>query len=197
MRIVRKDGRDALSMRRLAAELGVTPMALYHHVADKPALMDALIEQVWLEVIERAAGQVGDPIETILAICICTRDVWLENSDLANLAVAVAEPDDVLFASTRIHTALFEAAGFPDVPLAFSAVQNFTMGAIQIAANRRAASAYFGRNPRALLAKGRRLFTKRGATANHRGVLEARFDEGDERHFEPALRALLAGLLAH
>ena len=37
-----RDGLDALSMRRLAGELGVDPMSLYHHVRDKEALLDAI-----------------------------------------------------------------------------------------------------------------------------------------------------------
>jgi hypothetical protein len=31
---------------------------------------------------------------------------------------------------------------------------------------------------------------------NHGGVVEARFDEGDDAHFEPSLQAPMAGLLA-
>jgi TetR/AcrR family tetracycline transcriptional repressor len=40
------DGVDALSMRRLAAELGVTPMALYNHVANRDDLLDGLADLV-------------------------------------------------------------------------------------------------------------------------------------------------------
>ena len=36
------DGIDAVSVRRLARELGVTPMALYWHFAGKEALLHAL-----------------------------------------------------------------------------------------------------------------------------------------------------------
>ena len=35
-----RGGIDALSMRHLAGELGVVPMALYKHVADKDELLD-------------------------------------------------------------------------------------------------------------------------------------------------------------
>ncbi|MBB2894603.1 TetR family transcriptional regulator [Flexivirga oryzae] len=43
------DGLAALSMRRLAKELEVTPMALYWHFADRDALLDAMAEQVTAE----------------------------------------------------------------------------------------------------------------------------------------------------
>lgn len=46
------DGRDldALTMRSLAEALGVRPMALYHHVATKDELLDALVDSVFAEV---------------------------------------------------------------------------------------------------------------------------------------------------
>ncbi len=43
-------GIEALSMRRLAEELGVVPMALYKHVANKEELLDAMIEVVVSEI---------------------------------------------------------------------------------------------------------------------------------------------------
>ncbi|HTG47405.1 MAG TPA: TetR/AcrR family transcriptional regulator [Actinomycetota bacterium] len=44
------EGADALSMRRLAAELGVVPMALYKHVANKDELLDGMIDVVVEEI---------------------------------------------------------------------------------------------------------------------------------------------------
>ncbi|MFG2675750.1 TetR/AcrR family transcriptional regulator [Streptomyces sp. NPDC048445] len=38
-RIIEEEGLDALSMRRVAKELGSTPMALYHYVQDKDELL--------------------------------------------------------------------------------------------------------------------------------------------------------------
>jgi len=43
-------GIDALSMRSLASELGVVPMALYKHVANKDELVDEMVDLVWAEV---------------------------------------------------------------------------------------------------------------------------------------------------
>jgi TetR/AcrR family transcriptional regulator, tetracycline repressor protein len=44
---------EAVTIRRLAQELGVTPMALYWHFADKDALLLAVSERLWDEVRER------------------------------------------------------------------------------------------------------------------------------------------------
>jgi TetR/AcrR family tetracycline transcriptional repressor len=46
MKIIDAEGLDALSMRRLGAELGVNPMAAYYHVPNKAALYDLVLEAV-------------------------------------------------------------------------------------------------------------------------------------------------------
>ncbi|MFJ9554682.1 GntR family transcriptional regulator [Nocardiopsis sp. NPDC101807] len=43
------EGIDGLSMRRVATQLGVSTMALYRHVANKDALVTAMIDQVYTE----------------------------------------------------------------------------------------------------------------------------------------------------
>ncbi len=46
MRLVEREGPEALTMRRLGRELGVAGMALYSHVRDKADLLDAVAELV-------------------------------------------------------------------------------------------------------------------------------------------------------
>lgn len=41
-----RDGLPALSMRRIADELGVGAMSLYRHIADKDALLEAMAEEI-------------------------------------------------------------------------------------------------------------------------------------------------------
>ncbi|MBO1752036.1 TetR/AcrR family transcriptional regulator C-terminal domain-containing protein [Actinotalea sp. BY-33] len=43
-------GVDAVTMRRLAVELGVKPMSLYHHVPGKDAILDGLVDRVFAEI---------------------------------------------------------------------------------------------------------------------------------------------------
>ena len=43
-------GVEAISMRRIAQELGVVPMALYKHVANKDELLDGMIDVVVAEI---------------------------------------------------------------------------------------------------------------------------------------------------
>jgi TetR/AcrR family tetracycline transcriptional repressor len=49
------EGLEAVSLRRLAQELGVTPMALYRHVRDKQDLINAMTDAV-LEGIDATVG---------------------------------------------------------------------------------------------------------------------------------------------
>ncbi|WP_344294457.1 TetR/AcrR family transcriptional regulator [Agromyces neolithicus] len=67
MGLLRDDGLEAVSMRRLADRLGVAPNSIYAHIADKAALIDELIDAIlggvptpadggWRERIERIMG---------------------------------------------------------------------------------------------------------------------------------------------
>lgn len=58
--MVDREGLSSLSMRRLAAELGVEAMALYRYAAGKDALLDGLVEAVFAELLE-ALGAPGGP----------------------------------------------------------------------------------------------------------------------------------------
>lgn len=49
-------GAEALSMRRLAEQLGVVPMALYKHVANKQELLDGMVDLLIAEIAEPEAG---------------------------------------------------------------------------------------------------------------------------------------------
>ncbi|MEV4638975.1 TetR family transcriptional regulator [Actinoplanes sp. NPDC049548] len=46
LNIVDTQGVEALSMRKLAAELGVNPMSLYHHVENKAAVLAGIVALV-------------------------------------------------------------------------------------------------------------------------------------------------------
>ena len=51
-----KAGIESLSMRKLAQELGVVPMALYKHVANKDELLDGMVDVV--------VGEIDPPVPT-------------------------------------------------------------------------------------------------------------------------------------
>ena len=49
-RVLEAEGSDALTMRRLAEELGIRAPSLYKHLADKAAIESALIEEAFAEL---------------------------------------------------------------------------------------------------------------------------------------------------
>lgn len=67
LRVGVRDGFDALSMRLLARELGVTPMAIYHHVANKEILQQLLIDSV-LAAVPIPPLEFGDWQERLLEL---------------------------------------------------------------------------------------------------------------------------------
>jgi TetR/AcrR family transcriptional regulator, tetracycline repressor protein len=48
--LIQRDGIAAVTMRRLADEIGVTPMALYHHIPSKKQLLDLAVDRVGEDV---------------------------------------------------------------------------------------------------------------------------------------------------
>ncbi|TQS29406.1 TetR/AcrR family transcriptional regulator [Microbispora sp. KK1-11] len=54
--LVDRDGLDRFGVRRLADDLGVDPMSIYHHIKGKAALLDAISEAVIAEM-EAGAGE--------------------------------------------------------------------------------------------------------------------------------------------
>ena len=45
--IVDTDGAESLTMRKLGQRLGVDPMAVYHHLPNKAAVLDGIVDHLW------------------------------------------------------------------------------------------------------------------------------------------------------
>jgi AcrR family transcriptional regulator len=82
--VLRRDGLSGVSMRRVAAELGVAPNALYSYLADKDALVDALIDAVLGDVPDPPSGPWRSALETLLS---ASREALLRHPDLIPLAL--------------------------------------------------------------------------------------------------------------
>jgi AcrR family transcriptional regulator len=57
--ILEADGPQAVSMRRIAAEVGITPMAIYHHFPSREALLDKIVDTEF----ERLAEFFREPVK--------------------------------------------------------------------------------------------------------------------------------------
>jgi AcrR family transcriptional regulator len=74
LRLADSVGLEALTIRKLTTELGVTPMALYWHFRSKDELLTGLVERVWTEIdvdVDPAApwpDQLRGLLESLLAV---------------------------------------------------------------------------------------------------------------------------------
>ncbi|HVM12854.1 MAG TPA: TetR/AcrR family transcriptional regulator [Egibacteraceae bacterium] len=85
--LLEREGPDALTMRALAHQLGVSPNALYSHVEHKTALIDEILDDALAEVQEPVEDD-GDPVAALHAMMTSTFQVLLAHPSLVPLYVA-------------------------------------------------------------------------------------------------------------
>ena len=106
-----RDGIASLSMRKLAQELGVEAMSLYHHVANKDAILDGLIDLVFGE-IDLPVGE-ADWRAAMRRRAISAREVLRRHPWATGLMESRSTPGP---ATLRHHDAvlgILRNAGFP------------------------------------------------------------------------------------
>lgn len=96
-------------MRRVADTLGVTPMALYNHVADKRALLDGVADLVAREIALPSAAAPWERRvrETLRAV----RRVYLRHPNAASLVQATRAATPALTAPANTALAALADAG--------------------------------------------------------------------------------------
>lgn len=134
--IVDREGMGALSMRRLAGELGVDPMSIYHHLPGKEAVLAGMVERVYGEEMGTPSRE-GDWRARVRASAGALRGVTRAHPNLALYVIstpAVAAPA-AMRAGEGLVAALAEA-GFPPrsvlraVDLVADYVNGFALGEI-------------------------------------------------------------------
>ncbi len=128
LEIVDADGVAALSLRRLADALGVTPMSLYWHVADKAELLELVGHAALAEiVIPERAGSWTDQLRDIHRAMFVS---FLRHRNAAEVLAGRARFGPAGLAAFERILAILLAAGFtPEA--AFDAYQSlylFTLG---------------------------------------------------------------------
>jgi len=112
---VEREGADAVTMRRVAKAVGITPMALYRHFADRDGLLGALADAGFAELAARLAGTAmpADAEQRLTRILDVNLDFALEKPRLFELmflqrrAGARQFPED--FRAHRSPTARYAA----------------------------------------------------------------------------------------
>ncbi|TDE34214.1 TetR/AcrR family transcriptional regulator C-terminal domain-containing protein [Actinomadura sp. 6K520] len=117
VRLADRDGIDSLTMRQLAQELGVEAMSLYHHVANKEAVLDGVAEVVLGEVIA-AADEVEAPSpETdwraaLRARILAAREVFLRHGWAPRVLESRTTTNPLVIAYYDRVVAILRAGGF-------------------------------------------------------------------------------------
>ena len=87
LRLVEDEGADALTMRRLAAELGVTATTIYWHVGNRDDVVVALVERHGQQLAARPVTG-DDPADRIIAAAMAVWDSALAHPEVMRLAHA-------------------------------------------------------------------------------------------------------------
>jgi AcrR family transcriptional regulator len=129
LQMVDRDGVENLSMRRLAQELGVTTMAVYHHFENKAEILQAAADQVWIEAVV-AIPEVDDPVESVIQGFLTTRQVFHHHSDLTPYAFASPSTDDAIHVTAVGIADGFERMGFRGLEVgdAYFVLATYTFG---------------------------------------------------------------------
>ena len=111
LKIADADGLDALTIRKLAQDLGVTPMALYWHFRNKEDLLGGVAEQVWGEIdvnVDPKApwwAQLQGLLESLVG-------VLRAHSSAARLLLEREKRNETALRATEITLEILRNAGF-------------------------------------------------------------------------------------
>ncbi|MEC3917622.1 TetR/AcrR family transcriptional regulator [Nocardia sp. CDC160] len=139
--LVEARGVDALTMRRLATDLGATPMAIYHHVRDREQLLLLLLDDV-------AAGMQrphlpADPRERLVTTARAMHDTLAQVPWIVEILTAddLLSPAALWYTETIIDSAVNCGLTLDDAVHTYRSIWYYTAGEILVhaaAAHRRA-----------------------------------------------------------
>ena len=125
------EGPESLSMRRLASRLGVSPMSLYHHVADKAELVDGIAEHL-MSQLEVPAESV--PWESaVRTMATSFRSLTHQHPAAFRVLLGQERPAAMLRTAETV-VARFVAAGFDEMSAltTFRVVVRFLLGSVMV-----------------------------------------------------------------
>ncbi len=98
VRLVDEQGIGALTMRRLASELGVGAMSLYHYLPAKQSLLDGVVEVVIGEILAADGGQPTDTWHaTVRRRFLAARAAMLQHPWLPELLSSSRQPPPAVY----------------------------------------------------------------------------------------------------
>jgi AcrR family transcriptional regulator len=127
--VIAQDGAQALTMRTLAARLGVVPGALYHHLRNKEQLQDLVLDGVLAEVDGHLDPSLGWP-EQLKLLAHRLRQVLERHPGVAGVLKTRDPLGPHSLALAEAFLGPLQAAGFADreAGLAFFLLLDYTVG---------------------------------------------------------------------
>lgn len=117
LKVVESDGGDALTMRRVADEIGVSASALYGYVASKEELVQLVLEQIIAEVpIPPAEGDWQELVKTFAREML---GIFRRHRGVAALTMGRVPFGPSMLAGGEYILSQLRAAGLPDQVAAF------------------------------------------------------------------------------
>ena len=105
-----EEGIESVSMRRLAQELGVVPMALYKHVDNKDDVLDGMVDVVVGEIAPPVGGP--DWKSAIRQRIFLARETLLRHAWAARVLESQANPTPSVMAYMDSTIGIFREGGF-------------------------------------------------------------------------------------
>ena len=104
------EGAEAISMRRVATELGVVPMALYKHLANKEEMLDGMLDVVVGEIDPPRTDT--DWTTAVRERILSARRALLRHPWASRVMETRSEPTPTVMAYMDSMIAMFRAGGF-------------------------------------------------------------------------------------
>lgn len=131
IRIVDAEGLDALTLRRLGAEVGVSFTAMYTYFATREDLITALVNRIANEVISGVVRR-GDSIrDQLMAVALSVRRSLGRHPQLAAVFATTTNEAEQGNDATLVVVGLLEQAGLAgrDLVTAYRVIESYVFGA--------------------------------------------------------------------
>ncbi|WP_328600750.1 TetR/AcrR family transcriptional regulator C-terminal domain-containing protein [Actinomadura physcomitrii] len=107
------EGLEAVTMRRVAQELGTGPASLYAHVSDKQELRELMLDRVAAEIRLPAEPDPARWREQLKEVALEIRRVYTSHRDIAKVSMGLIPTGPNLLAVAEAQLALMIAGGVP------------------------------------------------------------------------------------
>jgi AcrR family transcriptional regulator len=143
--LIEQDGVENLSLGKLASQLGIKAPSLYRHIANKDALLQAVIELTYLRLFEAydvaLASASDDPTDQLIRLSHAHRNFAQANPNTYMFAYTTSNPDlpsnpDMLLArAISIQQIMMQISGEKNSLTALRGVQALIHGYISLELN--------------------------------------------------------------